>query len=88
MDIGTLGYLTNSIYPVKDGTPCLDVSFFANALGDDVKLCKDLTDFTWVGSMEASDYDLIDGIAEEFRSLDRKLRDGDGAICEILGAKC
>ena len=86
LKIASLGYLINSIYIRSDGLPCLVVSLFAAEKSGKIELCKDLTDFAWVSSGEAVDYDLIDGLAREFKLLDKKLRRGDNAIREILEA--
>ena len=86
LKIGVPGYLTNSVYIRSDGSPCLVVSMFAAAKSEKVRLCDALTDSTWVSSEKAKGYDLIPGLHREFRLLDKRLKHGDIAVREILGA--
>ena len=76
LEVDDVGYVTNLAYLRKDGIPCLCVSLYAKAKSDGVRLCDALTDFAWVSSAEAKNYDLIGGICEELEMLDGKLKDG------------
>ena len=74
LDIKNLKYLTSLAYIRPDGIPTIVASFFADYKNGNVKLCKDLTDHSWVNLEEAKNYDLIEGIYEELEMLDNLLK--------------
>ena len=76
LEIDNLGYVTSLVYVRPDSIPCLIISLFANPVGDDVKLCKALTEYKWVSLDEAKKYDLIEGIYGELKILDKFLKKG------------
>jgi len=76
LEIKNLDYVTSLVYIRSDKIPSLIISLWAESLGEEVKLCKALTDYRWVSLEEAKNYDLIEGIYEELEILDRKLKIG------------
>jgi len=56
----------------------LIISLYAEPVSDDslFKQCNALTDYKWVSLEEARNYDLIEGIYEGLKILDRKLKIG------------
>jgi len=77
LEIGKIGYITSLTFVRTDEVPALIVSLYADAVTEDVKLGKGITDFAWVSLEEAKNYDLIDGIYEELEILDGKLKGGE-----------
>jgi 8-oxo-dGTP pyrophosphatase MutT (NUDIX family) len=76
LDIENIGYVTSMVYMRSDNIPCLIVSLYADPLGDEIKLCKALTEYKWVDLKEAKKYDLIEGIYDELLILDNFLKTG------------
>ena len=76
LEIENIGYVTSLVYirPVK--IPCMIVSLYADAKTDKVRLCNALTEYAWVNLEEAKNYDLIEGIYEELKILDKKMKTG------------
>lgn len=81
LEVMDIDYITSMVYIRPDKIPCLIVSLFANAKGDNIKLCNALTDFAWVDLEEAKNYDLIEGIYDELIILDKKLK-GEKTVWE------
>ena len=71
--IDEIGYITSMVYPRSDKVPCIIVSLYAKIKTEEIILGKDLTDFAWVDLDSAKEYDLIEGILEEIKILDKKL---------------
>jgi len=65
LEIGRASYVTDVVFVRPDGYPALVLSYMAEYKGGEVELCKDLTEFAWVGPDDVKNYNLIDGIAEE-----------------------
>jgi len=78
LDVKNIGYVTSLVYIRPDEIPCLVISLYAEPVGDEIKLCKALTEYKWVDLEEAKNYDLIDGIYEELAILDEFLKKGKG----------
>ena len=76
LDVDELGYVTSLVYLRSDRIPCIIVSLYAMCDDVNVKLEKCLVDYAWVNLEEAKEYDLIDGIYEELKVLDRQLKTG------------
>jgi 8-oxo-dGTP pyrophosphatase MutT (NUDIX family) len=74
LDIENIGYVTSMVYIRPDGIPCIIVSLFAYPKNSEIKLCKALTEYTWVNLEEAKNYDLIEGIYDELMILDDFLK--------------
>jgi 8-oxo-dGTP pyrophosphatase MutT (NUDIX family) len=76
LDIENIGYVTSMVYIRSDNIPTLIVSLYAEPIEKEIRLCNALTDFAWVTLEEAKNYDLIEGIYDELRILDEKLKTG------------
>jgi len=57
-----------------DDIPVLTLSFWAEYKSGEVKLEDDFTDYFWGTIEELKDYDLIEGIYDEIKMADEKLR--------------
>jgi len=76
LEIMDIDYVTSMVYIRPDNIPCLIISLWAKPKTKEVKLCNALTDFKWVDLEETKNYDLIEGIYEEFEILSKKLQTG------------
>ncbi len=76
LEIKNIGYVTSLVYIREDGIPTLIISLYAEPIGENIKLCKALTEFVWVDIQEAKNYELIEGIYEELVILDNFLKKG------------
>ncbi len=74
LEIKNINYITSMVYIREDNIPCLIISLYAEPLNYDVKLCNALTNYKWIALEEAKDYDLIEGLYEEIKILDNKLK--------------
>ncbi|MDD5098753.1 MAG: NUDIX domain-containing protein [Candidatus Colwellbacteria bacterium] len=73
LDIGNIEYITSLATVHEDGDPSLVISCAADYLGGEVKLQEGETDdFAWVSLEESKNYDLLDGIYEEFAMTEKK----------------
>jgi len=73
------------VYLREDNIPTLIISIYAEPASEDIKLCDSLKEYKGVSSKESKNYDLIEGIYEEFEMLDRILKTGRNMK---LGDKC
>jgi len=86
LDVKNIEYVTSMVYIRSDKVPAVIVSLWGEPVGEvldghdsgepEVKLCPALTDYKWVTLEESKNYELIDGIYEEFEMLDKKLKTG------------
>ena len=75
LDIGNIEYITSLATVHEDGAPSLVISCAADWLSGEVKLQEGETDaYEWVTLDEAKNYDLLDGIYEEFEIAEKKRR--------------
>ena len=77
LDIDNIGYVTSMIYIREDKIPCLIVSLWTYSFGGEIKLCSALTEYKWVDLEESKNYDLIEGIYEELKMSDEKIKTGN-----------
>ncbi len=87
LEINNLGYVTSMVYIRSDKVPCIIVSLYAEPVGDMVRLCDALTEYTWVDLNEAKNYDLIEGIYQELEILDKYLKKGQNMVWGQPGQK-
>ncbi len=78
LKIGRLDYVTSLVYIRPDKIPSLIISLWTELTDEtqNIRLCNALTEFKWVNLEEAKNYDLISGIYEELKILDKKLKTG------------
>ncbi|MFA5052439.1 MAG: NUDIX domain-containing protein [Parcubacteria group bacterium] len=72
LEVKNVEYLTSLATVHEDGAPSLVISCFADYISGEVKLQEGETDaFEWVTTEESKNYDLMDGIYEEFVMIDK-----------------
>lgn len=70
-------YVCDLVAMRPDGHPLLVMSYWAKHKAGKVKLKdKSLTEYAWVTLAEAKKYDLIDGIQDEIKIVDKILKKG------------
>ena len=74
LKIGKPEFLVDLTFIRPDSIPVIVFSYFAKFISGQVKLDEDATEFTWVTVKEAKKYDLIDGIWEEIRDVEKILK--------------
>jgi 8-oxo-dGTP diphosphatase len=67
-------FLVDLTFIRPDGIPVIIFSYFAKFMSGEVKLDEDATEFAWVTVEEAEKYDLIAGILDEIRDIDKILK--------------
>ena len=72
--IGKPEFLVDLTFIRPDGIPVIVFSYFAEYISGEVILDGDSVEFAWVSLEEAKNYDLIDGICEEIREVEEKLK--------------
>ncbi len=73
LEIGNIEYITSLATVHEDGAPSLVISCAADYISGDVKLQEGETDACeWVTLEEAKNYELLDGIYEEFELAEKK----------------
>ncbi|MBI2045604.1 NUDIX domain-containing protein [Candidatus Pacearchaeota archaeon] len=72
LEIGNIKYLTSMTF-LKGEDPVLIVSMYSDYSSGEVVLNEESVDFAWVSLEETRNYDLIEGIYEEFVMLDKML---------------
>ena len=73
LEISNIRYLTDLVYIRSDGIPTVIVSLYADYLSGDIELCEDLSEYAWVTLEEAKNYDLIEGIYDELKMLNKMI---------------
>lgn len=74
LEIDTPRFVCDLVFVRPDGYPVVTLSYWASHKSGEVSLCKDLIEYAWVTPEEAKNYDLIEGIWDEIRIVDEKLR--------------
>jgi len=67
-------FLVDLTFIRPDGIPVIVFSYFAKFISGVVRLDEEAVDFKWVTLKEAKKYDLIDGIWEEIRDVEKILK--------------
>lgn len=73
LEIGEIKYLLNYVFIRPDGIHVTGLSFYAKFKSGKIKLEEGLTEYAWVTAKEARNYDLIPGILDEIKILDKLL---------------
>ncbi len=77
LTIKNVQYLTSLATVHKDGSPSIVISCVADYDSGEVTLQKEETDdFAWVTTEESKQYQLLDGIFEEFVQIDKLKKTG------------
>jgi len=74
LEIKDIRYLTSMTFMKSSNTPVLIISLYADYSFGEIELDEESIDFKWVDIEEAKNYDLIEGIYEEFLMLDKILK--------------
>lgn len=74
LEIGEPEYLIDLAFIKPDGTPVLNISFFAPYKSGEVKLDADTMDYKWLELDELKNFDLIKGLEGEIVMVDEILK--------------
>lgn len=74
LEVGKPEFLVDLTFIRPDGIPVICFSYFAPYVSGNVVLDGDATEYAWVNLEEAKNYDLISGIWEEIKDVERILR--------------
>jgi len=74
VDIGELKYLLSLTFIRPDNIPVVTLSYYCDWKSGEVKLNEENVNYKWVTAEEAKNYDLIEGILEEIKMVDKILR--------------
>jgi len=71
LEMEKVNYLTDITFVRPDGFPAVILSYWADYKEGDVRLDNDSIDYAWVTTEEAEKYDLIEGILDEIKMVDK-----------------
>jgi len=74
LEVGKLNFLLDCVFIRPDGIPVVVLSYWCDYKSGEVKLNGENDDYKWVDFEEAKNYDLIEGILEEIKMVDEKLK--------------
>ena len=64
-------FLCDLVFVRPDGYPVVTLSYWAKYKSGEVKLNKDHTEHAWITLEEANNYDLIEGIWDELKMVNK-----------------
>ena len=71
LEVDKFNYLVDIAFIRPDGIPVIVLSFWADYKGGEVKLNDENIKYAWATLEEAKNYDLIEGIWEEIKMVDK-----------------
>ena len=74
LEVGKINYLCSITFIRPDGIPVLILSYYAPYKSGKVKLNKENINYAWVTFEEAKKYDLVEGLIDEIKMVDKILR--------------
>lgn len=74
LEVENFRYLTDMTFIRPDDIPVLVLSYYCRHKTGEVALGKDLIDFAWITPAQGGNYQIIPGILEEIRMVDRILK--------------
>lgn len=77
IEVGKLKYLLDLTFIRPDGVPVVVLSYYGPYKSGKIKLDEDSIEYAWATYEEAKKYDLIDGILEEIKMVDKILKGED-----------
>lgn len=77
LKIKNIRYLLSLAYIRSDNIPTLIISFFCDYDSGEVKLSKDLIEFTWLKIDEIKNYKPVPGLREEIELVDKASKGGN-----------
>jgi len=75
LEVEKINYLLSLAFIRPDNVPVITLSYFCNYKEGEVKLNEENVDYKWVTTEEVKDYDLIEGISEEIKMVDKILKE-------------
>ncbi|MBZ9578360.1 NUDIX domain-containing protein [Patescibacteria group bacterium] len=72
LEVGELKYLCSMTFIRPDGIPTVILSFYCDWKSGLVKLDEDNINYAWTAVEEAKNYDLVEGLLEEIKMVDRR----------------
>ena len=82
LEIKNIKYLASMTF-MRGEDPALIISFYCDHHDGDVVLCSESIDHAWVDLNESRNYDLIEGIYEEFEMLDKILKNQEAGEWQV-----
>jgi len=76
IEVDKLHYFGNWNFIRPDGIPVLMLKHWCKYKSGEVKPGKDITDFSWVSPQDLKKYDLIEGICDELKQVEKILKSG------------
>lgn len=76
LKVKNINYLLSLVYIRSDNIPTLIISLYCYYDSGEVKLSKELIDYTWVTANELKNYEFVPGLKEEIELVDRVLKEG------------
>jgi len=76
LDVDKLNYLLDLAFIRPDGIPVVTLSYYGDYVSGDVQLNEESVDYRWVTAEEANQYDLIEGIQDEIKMVDKIKKNG------------
>ena len=73
LEVGKFNYLCSLTFILPNGTPSVVLSYYCDWKLGEVKLNEENIDYKWVNCSELYDYDLIEGIVDEIKMVDKIL---------------
>ena len=74
LEVGDLKYLCDMIFISPDEIPTVILSFYTHWKSGNVKLDQDNINYAWVTAKEAKNYDLVEGLLEEIKMVDKIIK--------------
>ncbi len=74
LEVEDVRYLTDMAFIRPDDIPVFVLSYYCRYKAGEVKCGKDIVDFAWITPEEGENYEIIPGILEEIREVDRILK--------------
>lgn len=77
LEVEKLNYLIDIAFIRPDGVPVVILSYWANYKSGEVKLDEDNIEYAWATAKEAENYDLIEGILDEIKMVDKIIKENN-----------
>ncbi len=74
LEVGELKYLLSCVFFRPNKTPVVALSFYCDWKSGKVKINQEHTDYRWITLQEAKNFDLVEGILEEIKMVDKILQ--------------
>jgi NADH pyrophosphatase NudC (nudix superfamily) len=76
LEVGPLNYLLDLAFIRPDGIPVVILSFWAKCKSGKIKLDEDSIDYKWADLKEIKKLDMVEGLYEEIKMVDKILKKG------------